>query len=93
MDKKQNRETHISFILVGTGELKPSAPRMVRGQQDTNEGSRGVCPGARGCALRGLEEQMTLAFQRCVIFDTKRQSAGSRKVYLDFCQGSYSPRM
>ena len=44
------------------------------------------------CALRGLEKEITLTFQRDVTVDAERQWPGSVKVKINLCQGIFGPR-
>lgn len=54
---------------------------MVFGKQDNNEGSvvscsGGLVLGAGGCALRGLEDKITLTLQRYVNLDAQEKWTG-----------------
>lgn len=51
-----------------------------------------LCSGVSGRDLRGLEKEVTLAFQRCFILDAEERGLGSHNVEIDFCRGSYRPR-
>lgn len=65
---------------------------MILGENKITMSSVVLCSGAVGCALRGLEKEITLTFSGHVILDAQRQSTGSLKVKIDLCRGSYRPR-
>ena len=59
------------------------------GGEDNNEGLCGLVLWCPGYAMRGLEKEITLTFQRYVILDAKRQQTGSLKVKIDLCQENH----
>lgn len=63
---------------------------MVCGKQDNNEG---FCLGssAMGCALKGLEKEITLAFQRYVILDAKGNKQAHLRKRLAFVKKATDP--
>lgn len=60
---------------------------MASGGQGNNEGFHGLVPRCRACALRGLENGITLTFQGSVILDSKDNRL---TVKIDLCQKAAS---
>lgn len=70
LDQKQNGGTR-SVLRWRAQESSHFQHIDVSGEQDNHEGLFGCVLWCPGCVLRGLEKEIPLTFQRCVILDAK----------------------